>query len=645
VNLASNASDALLAFYFIQYVSVGITGLLGCLQPQYVLISACAIAALLWYNAGPGPSPLPEYRESGKAGSLCFTGCVMLVIAYLAGIIASQYSVPPLANDSLTYHLPAAVDWMQKGKITLYETWLFNPANTYSPLAGSMFIYWLMGPLGNDVLARFVQAPALLLIFFATADLCRSLGSRLSVAAILAAAAVLSRPLFSHTLLTKDDLFLTAFFMTALAGLSQPRLRDPLGPWRVGIALGLMLSTKYTAFMSLPILLLAAGAPRGAGWRWQQWFISIALALVLAGPWFLRNLMLTGNPLYPIGSLLFDGMFRTQRSENLGSFGGILRALADGYFSLPRAAWIVLIVLWIASIAMLRREAIRQPLPRAVLIGGPLGVGLFLLLSPYDEIRFIYPSLVLLFAGATLALRTAPLLLQVAVALLLLGLSLGTNFALRRLVDILPNVAAALAILALLVVSWRFVRQRWARIVGVSLLGFAVTSWIFVYWNAYIGAQPEVTNRGWSDPNSAYVPLADAWKFIRTELPPDAKLAYANTFYVYPLYGFDLSRRVVYAPVRPRVKHIHDLSPIIEPLSGERIGAAVARHTTLSSDKPTWIENLRAADVKYVLVGKADLTGASEPDPPVELTFAEQDKYHFKRIFDNDAASVYEIVR
>jgi hypothetical protein len=344
-------------------------------------------------------------------------------------------------------------------------------------------------------------------------------------------------------------------------------------------------------------------------------------------------------------SLLFDGMFGTQRSERLGSFEGIAHALAKGYFSLPPSTWYALILAWLGAVVMLRRDVIRQTLPRAVRIGAPLGIGLFLLLSPYDEIRFIYPSLVLLFVATVLAVGTAPLAVQIAAALVLLGLSLATNFVLERLADILPNVAIAMLILVVLASGWQLVQVRWIRVISAAMVGLGLVCWLFINWHAYVNAQPIVTTEFWAGESSNYGSIGAAWKFVRQELPPDAKLAYANTFYVYPLYGFDLRRPVVYAPVRSRVKHIHDLSPIIEPLSGERIVPAVARHTSLASDKRFWMDNLRAADARYILICKPDLTGAAEPEPPVELTFAEQDPARFHRVFDNEAASVFEILR
>src|SRR5699024_7835113 len=135
-----------------------------------------------------------------------------------------QRQLPVISNDALTYHLPAAVEWLQKGRLALYEAWSYNPANSYSPLAGSVFLAWLMAPMGNDVLARFVQVGPAVLFLVAMINLCRALGARVGAAALIAAACVVARPFMSQTILAKDDLFVAAFFVLLIDAMRRPRL-------------------------------------------------------------------------------------------------------------------------------------------------------------------------------------------------------------------------------------------------------------------------------------------------------------------------------------------------------------------------------------------------------------------------------------
>ena len=48
------------------------------------------------------------------------------------------------------------------------------------------------------------------------------------------------------------------------------RLRDRLGPLRIGIAIGLFFATKYTAFLTAPLFLLVIDSPFRAQWTISQ---------------------------------------------------------------------------------------------------------------------------------------------------------------------------------------------------------------------------------------------------------------------------------------------------------------------------------------------------------------------------------------
>jgi hypothetical protein len=627
---SAQASDALLIFFFVQYLSVGVPGIVGLLNAPVILALGCAIAALLWF--APLESVIERSEDELSRDRWTLSICTILVLSYLASLLWSQQTSPPLANDTLTYHFPAAIQWIQRGRIGLYEAWLYNPANTFSPLAGSVFMTWLMAPMHSDILARFVQMPALLLIFFGAIELMRGMGARLMVAALVATAIVLSRPLIGEAILAKDDLFVVAFFVAALAGLSREKLSDRFGPWRVGVALGLMLATKYTALLCVPMLLLAIDA---RPMRVRSWLIVIGAALLLAGPWFVRNLMLTGNPLYPIGSML-----TTARSEHLASWPGIRKTLAGSYLAPPPWLWGVALVGWVAAIAKFRASVFREPLLRVCVLGPLVMIGIFLLKSPYDEVRFILPAIVLLMACAA----RGPC--DLIVPILLLATSLATSFIPDALKELLPGVAlAALAGIGGLLAWRKLPPSHSARSLAVIILVTAVGLIVYVQWTAFTITYRRQTNEMWRNPSTGYGELAEAWIYVRDELPAEQTLAYANTFYVYPLYGPDLDRRVAYAPLRAGLKHIRDLPRIAQPLTGEQIVPAAVRLTNADPDRQTWLENLRKLGANLVLIAKADLTNSPDSPPPAELTFAEQDPAHFQRVFDNSSAAIYRFTR
>nr|MBA3272983.1 hypothetical protein [Chthoniobacterales bacterium] len=430
--LISRAVDTFLIYYLVQYIVIGALGMAGVLAPATIGAAALLISALLWTVAKPRrpkfvTAPPLQLRDS------LFIGAGFLFVLGFVGAVVHYYRLTvPLANDAIIYHIPAAGQWLRTGRLGLFETWFFNPANTYSPLAGSIFIAWLMAPFRSDIAARFVEVGPLLMIFWAMLDLSRRIGASARIATLIAAAAVLARPFISHVNLAKDDLFVAAFFLAAVTALTTRRETNPnsrrttsAGPptaresapqqdaprerggekilltaresgsspfWsslRAGVAIGLMLATKYTALMTLPLLLLVIDAPFRAGWRWRHFMISAAIVALLAGPWYLRNLLITGNPLYPTdvsfaGVRIFDGMMTVTRSDRLVGLRAGWDVMTTGYYPMPMLGMVVLLVGWSFAWRHARRLE-TDALLRVVLIGGPLGIAIFLLTSPYAE--------------------------------------------------------------------------------------------------------------------------------------------------------------------------------------------------------------------------------------------------------------------
>ncbi|MBW2093146.1 MAG: hypothetical protein JRI34_13615, partial [Deltaproteobacteria bacterium] len=75
-------------------------------------------------------------------------------------------------------------------------------------------------------------------------------------------------------------------------------------------ALGLGLGTKYSALIALP--LLTAGVMVVCAWDGKGFFqtlfkglVFFIIALLIFSPWMIRNLILTGNPLYPLYNQLW----------------------------------------------------------------------------------------------------------------------------------------------------------------------------------------------------------------------------------------------------------------------------------------------------------------------------------------------------
>jgi hypothetical protein len=646
--------DAFLIYVLVQYAAVALPGVCGVLNVwSMAFVAVCAIA-LLTVGAVRGGlrvnSPTPPIQWD--ADHLGLLACALFTGGYLAAYAYLQRFIPPVATDSLVYHLPTAVQWLQTGRIGIYPSWYWNPAASYSPGTGSMFMAWWMAQAGNEVLVRFVQLPPLMFVFFLVVRLCRLTGCGRTVAGLVATAATLSRPLFSEALFQKDDLYVTAFIAAAVLALAREPLRDRLGPWRAGVALGFVLASKYTALLACPVFLFLLDSPFRAKWKARDWAIAIGIVMVMAAPWYVRNIVLSGNPLYPVDvrlpGLHLPGLFGTERDRQLRTAGGVWKMLSETYHSLPLPLIVLLAAGWLWALFAAGRTIFRDPLPRACAVGSVATLLLFLATSPHHEVRYVFPLMVLWFATAGLALARSPRPFALATAAALALLSTVTSFAATRdtrLVALIGGLAGAAAIIAAIGVGVVFLQSRVLHLrarglAGVAaVLAAAVAMEVYIDWHAYVEQCRQLRYEVWLRPDS-YPERAAVWKWVDGNLPADATIAYANTYFVYPYEGFEFSRRAGYAPVR---RGLHDFLHF--PRMGDRVpGDAIVERMTevmnTDADRSTWKENLRALGARYLVIIKSDPHLSVHPP---ELQFALEDVRKFVPVYEDAGSIVFRI--
>lgn len=645
--LAIHADTALL-HYGLQYVAVGLTGLIGVLSMGSLLVAVAGLCGGVLLCAGRVPRSDTPWRPIGWPLRLA---CLWL-LAFLVALLENGWISPPLANDPLIYHLPAAVQWLQTGSLGVFETWFHNPTNTYSPLAGSMYLSWWMAPIGNDFVARYGQMPALALLILSAARLARDLGVRPAPAAMLALSAVLCRPVIGQTQLAKDDLFVAAFFMAALSALSPGALRDRFAVVRLGLVLGLLLATKYSVAYALPTLLLAMDAPRRAGWSARRYLAAATTVVLLAGPWFLRNTLLGGSPLFPVriellGVTLLPGPLRLVGEPTLQTWSGFRAAVIDSYYGTTVALAVVLAAAWAAAWSVRRLSVLRDPLARAVLLGTPLALLAFAATAPYAEARFLLPSILALIlcpAWLTTSSTGSRAILPTVAASAVLLAAAASSFIPETLRNLAPTTLVAFAVLLLVAgvvrAGWAHVRVRAAMLVAATCLAAASA---YVFWEAYLEGYRVKIERdaAWTLPGY-YDDEGRAWLWARRELPERATVAVVNTPFVYPLQGFEWSRRVVHVSSSASVATLAALPTIQPPLRGDDVVPHVVRRLRRDADRAIWLNRLDAANADYVFIA---LDLLREDGPPPELAFCASAPADFERVFANGSVVIYRRLR
>jgi 4-amino-4-deoxy-L-arabinose transferase-like glycosyltransferase len=327
-------------------------GTFGLFYAWILVIASILLATLAWalLPAGPvaaGDPPPPAGAEASSGAGpptappagpsawqwLATIGAIALVTAHW-GLTTKEALDRGIFNfDSLWYHMPFAVDMAKSHSTTglhyvetVFTNW-FYPQNSELLHATGILL------TGRDTLSLFLNFAFLGLAFLAAWCIGRPYGR--GHLAVIAAAILLE----CHTLVVrepgaaKNDLVAAALLLAAVAILVNsmhvsrgwrggggsrtarglpvgppPPRQDPRAdmPWALaaaGLAAGLAVGTKSTAVAMAFGLTVAVIALAPTGRRWAAvgwWFVS---ALLGGGYWYLRNLIVAGNPLPQVTSI------------------------------------------------------------------------------------------------------------------------------------------------------------------------------------------------------------------------------------------------------------------------------------------------------------------------------------------------------
>lgn len=244
---------------------------------------------------------------------------IAIFVVFCAVVVLSL--TPPVARDALIHHLAIPKLWLKNGGF--YETsWA---SYSYYPMNLDL-LYLIPLYFQNDIIPNFIHMAFGLGTAFLIYAYIKNMRGHL--AGLFGAFIFISTPVVIRmSTVAYVDLGLT-FFVTAsvfsFVRWRKSQYEDRKWLLISALAMGLALGVKYNAlivwlFLSFAVVFVYSRDTSRQIPALKEGVLYFAVSLIVFSPWLVKNYMLTGNPLYP----LFSGIFNIFNTDS-----------ANGAFSL-----------------------------------------------------------------------------------------------------------------------------------------------------------------------------------------------------------------------------------------------------------------------------------------------------------------------
>ena len=697
---------------------LGTAGLVGPIG--YLAAAALGVAATVRLRAPAPDAPI----VAATPVLLAIVLCPIVVFVVTAGLTQS----PLTLYDSLSYHLLFPARWLQEHRLSIVPTPFSDEAQAYAPANGELFFLWLMAPFHGDIAARIGQLPFYFVIGAALYALARRIGAAPSHAAYVPAFALLSRPIVEQAVGADVDLVCWAMFLTALylgfVAIDAGGARE----WALwGLAVGLYAGTKYVSLVYGPVLAVQPmiGLVRGTGSAALQGcsaapgrrkelrytkphaialqtlkrFRAVAWAipglLLFGAPWYLRNWIVAGSPIYP-SSLTIAGVTIARGAYSHAAMNHSLFHTTDVRLlpvMLAHAFGTPLLLVWLPLFAAgaWRMAAARPRLEAWMLLVAPLVmIPLYWFAIPDNvDSRFMLPiALVALLPIAFVFPRPRAWAsaMHAAVAAGLVWIVVGRDaeiparlpyfmggwLSLRGVVShefLLPFAGLAVLAGGVAYATWR--RPGRARVLGPALIGVVAAAAVTMTIGSSRWCSPDPCALLAISPTFIREATIDAWRWTAANVH-GATIAYTGNNVPYPLAGDHLTNHVVYVNIdrhadwrfhdydrahrrrrddTPPAAPLAEASGVLMPIAGPprwHVDAVRPRYGRMQGDRAAWLANLRALGVDRLFVSalsayEIDYVAHNDGGFPIEDDWARADRTTFALIYENPQIRIYAV--
>ncbi len=674
-------SGTILAIFLFSYLYILLALLLAGIFDQINTIVVTIPAALGFLF--PKPS-LPDFgMDGGEAAGGSGGGLLRflkehplaaLVVFLSLGLVVANtvfaVLLPPFAHDDLSYHLVFPAEWMQKGTIETRAIPFGNHSPPYYPMNTELFYLWLLLPLREAFHLNAAQVVFLGVSVLALRSIFRRCGAGRAASITAASLFCVSPVVVPELARAYVDLAFAAFFLMALDSCLAFRERPTTSRWLQFVAIsGLFVGTKILgAVLGLLFVLPFFGIVLWFARREarsvsavrvvRNLLFGVIVFLACGGWWYVRNYLLTGNPVFPLeveicGVTLFPGAYRrTALPESLYS------QLLD--FFDPVLLW-----LFLAGAAVTILAAVWSRRPMFLLIGivAPIYLALlFGLVVPFNYPRFVLAAYGLACAVFLLPLgasRPWRLMAESVIAVGLIGILFFEKSRTALLLPLLePRLAGdtlvwgaftlgcfALVLLLILCIG------RWKPRSGMmSALLVAVPSVLLLL---FFNLASRVADPGGACFVEGFRNAREPFILVH-EKYFGKKVAVTGTNQSFLLYGKGFSNSVAYVSVNSRQgwmfhDHVKNFEGDRTALMEDRNGARYYRNR---ASYPDWIVNLDTWGADLLVCSRLmpwnqgrekgyvyDARGF-----PLESIWAERHDRKFRKVFESPFYKIFEVI-
>jgi len=657
----SNLIDSLIAFFLFYLAQIIATelllGLAGLLYLKYLILTNLCVLLLLMALSKKKRLALPDINIKTLVSELLKNKIVLLIASIIIGFtiikIFTVLTNPPFGWDDLSYHFVFPVEWLKTGNLDTPITICDDPSPPYYPINGSLFFLWLILPFKSVFMANLGQLPFFVLAFLSIYNISRKIGIPKELSFYAAGFFIIVPNVFRQIELGYVDVMIAALYLAGLNFLINLNKNFSLKTtilW--AIAFGIFLGTKTSAIIyGIPLVILFAlitlqhhnskttkKIPRA-------WAVFLLITIALGGFAYIRNIILTGNPIFPaeikiLGQIIFSGVmpmssYRGQWTPHEFNLEKMLfhEGMGGQFLVIGFPAIFISAIFFI-----LKRKKLN--LIEIFILLSPLTLYFFFwFLMPQLWIRYLYPCVAAGFIAGFYLLNKFNAS-RLAIRVLVTLCSVASMFEMSRK---LPLVYSIILSGLIFFVLPKILKLR----LHLKMIVTAIVLILVIIWQLSIDYKRFEYRRYLE---RSPFPKEDriAWEWLN-KVTHKSKIAYAGIPHVLPLYGTDFKNDVLYVSVNrieppklhlfPKARYIWNNDFLAMHKSLEDKG-----NFRQDANFQDWLKNLKINDIDYLVV--YSLRRITDRNIfPIEDLWALSHPDKFSLDLKTDTVHVYKLIK